>query len=326
MSKWIDKELFNQYAEEKEKEQDVTKNQMFRKLDFVWPTPKAGTVSTAEVYEGRWLTDPKKRFTKKYYYHFWKSGEKWNFIFCPKTFAGADSFNDTYCPCCSITSKLYMGTATDKKMARQIKRKSRNIGNWYVFDDPRDAKLEPEKQQKGKVKIYEFPDKVESKLKAEITDKKNGLGPSIFDPGDEGYNMILKVKSTKSDADGNSYPDYSDSTFSRRPSALGTDKEIKAIMATTHDLEEYINNLVTTEDNMVTILKNEMLYDMVKDEMARYMGIKNGNGNAKQHVHHDISTNSTTIKAPAEDVHFDIADTEVSDDNADLLRELENIR
>jgi hypothetical protein len=99
---------------------------------------------------------------------------------------------------------------------------------------------------------------------------------AIFDPGDEGYDFILKVKSTKPDAEGRTYSDYSDSVFARKPGALGTEKEINAIMDSTFDLQEYLNALERPIDDFKTALKNEMLWDLIKDDWARnYGGSKN---------------------------------------------------
>jgi len=264
MSKWINQELFEQFADEKEKEKEAPQKAGVRRSDFVWETPAKGTDSVAKVYTGRFLPDPNGIFYKQYYYHMFRSGEKWVFIICPKT----DDF-DNFCPFCSATQKLYMGTATDKKMANNYKRKKKFVGNFYVVDDPRDADREDDAKANGTVKLYEFPNKVEMKLKEEITDQHNGLGASIFDPGEGGYDFILKILATRPTPDGMSWPDYTNSTFSRRPAALGTDAEIDEIMRNCIDINEYINGLKKDEAEMMKIIKNEMLYDLIKDEYNR---------------------------------------------------------
>jgi hypothetical protein len=268
MSKWINQDLFGQFQEQKRIEKETPQRSGgVRRSDFVWETPEKGTQTDAKVYTGRFLPDPKGVFYKQYYYHMFRSGEKWNFIICSKT----DKF-ENFCPFCSATQKLYMGTATDKKMANNYKRKKKFVGNFFLVDDPRDADREEEKKVNGKVKLYEFPNKVEMKLKEEITDQENGLGASIFDPSEGGYNFILKILATRASLDGMSWPDYTNSTFSRRPTAIGTDAEIEEIMQSCVDINEYVNSLKKTDEDMLKIIKDEMLYDLIKDEYKRYVG------------------------------------------------------
>jgi hypothetical protein len=310
-SKWIDRELFTKYQDEKEQEQAQASTLGIRKSDVVWPTPPAGSTTKPEVYEGRMLPDKRGNFTKRYFYHMWRTGDKWNFVFCPKT----GDFNN-WCPVCSVTSKLYLGNVKDKQAARNYKRKERHITNFFVIDDPRDAKIdEADKKMAGQVKIYEFPNKVESKIRNEILDKKQGLGYAIFDPGEDGFNLILKIKSTKPDENQKSYPDYSDSQFSRKPSAIGTEKEIKVIMEKTYDLDEYLKGQETPDDDIKTILKNEMLWEMVQDEWSKLKG--NGNGKEKKVV--------TIPSVNTEDAEPDVSE-DILDSDDDLLKELENMK
>ena len=261
MSKWINKNLFEQYAQQKEKEPDSERGGLER-LQYIWKTPDKGTVDKPKIYEGRYLSDPKGKFTLKYMYHLFQSGETWKFFLCPKTWAF-----ENWCPFCSVTTKLYQGTAADKKSAYNYKRKQRHAGNWYVADDPRDVDEQDDARKvTGTVRVWEFPDKIESKLRQEIVDKKNGLGASIFDPGEEGFNFIVKVRSTKPNRDGKIFPDYSDSTFARRSGSLGTDNEIKTILSQTRDLEEYVKSLEMGDDELIETLKAEMLWEMIKEE------------------------------------------------------------
>ena len=260
MSKWIDENLFNQFVEQKTHEADKTPAGP-RRSEIVWKTPERGTPDKPKVYEGRFLPDQKGNFYKNYYYHMFYSGEKWNFLLCDKTFT-----LENFCPWCSVTSKLYMGNSEDKKRAAEYKRKEKFVSNFFIIDDPRDA--ENEEKVAGSVKIYEFPGKVESKLKSEITDTKHGLGPAIFDPSGEGFSFILKVRSTKP-KDGKTWPDYSDSLFARKPSALGDDSEIQTIMDSRYDLEEYIEGMTRTEEDVITLLKAEMVYEFIEDEWKR---------------------------------------------------------
>jgi hypothetical protein len=236
MSKWINKNLFNDFRKEKTEEKEQQEANSTRRSDVIWPTPERGTSDRPNVYEGRFLPDKKGNFYRKYYYHMFQVGDRWIFILCPKT----HNFNN-FCAWCSVTSKLYMGSEAEKNQAREYKRKEKYVGNFFIIDDFRDK--DREQKMVRTVRLYEFPAKVESKLKEEITDTKNGLGHSIFDPGEEGYNFILKVLSTKA-KDGRTWPDYSNSIFSRKPCSIAdTDKEIKEILDSTHDLDEYIKGL-----------------------------------------------------------------------------------
>ena len=191
----------------------------------------------------------------------WQTGDKWIFALCTKT----HDFKN-YCPFCSANNKLYNGTSDDKKQAYQIKRKERFVSNWYISKDPRDQDKEAENKVEGKVKLYEFPSKIEQKLKKEITDRKRGYGYQVFDPSKDGRDMIIEVLSTKKDDKGNQYPDYSNSGFSREQYALGTDDEIEALMNSCTDLNEYIKSKELDKDKVVEILKNEFLWDIVEQE------------------------------------------------------------
>ena len=306
-SKWVSKDLFAKYVEEKENEVDERPSG-FRK-EITWPTPKAGTADKPKVYEGRLLTDSKGIPTKKYYYHMWKSADKIIFYLCPKT----DDFS-CWCPVCSITSKLYTGTETDKKLASTLKRKERHVANWFVVDDPRDKEADSDDlKMNGKVKIYEFPSKLESKIKQEVTDKKNGLGAAIFDPSDEGFNMIIKIKTTKPNKNNNTYPDYSDSTFARKAIALGSESEIAKIMGQRYDLSDYINKMKVSDRDIQQILKNERLWEIVEDEWKRFKGaVPNG-------VKKEQET-STKLEPKKED---DVPDKILDKSDADLLAELD---
>ena len=269
MSKWIDKSLFNEFQKQKKSESDAPQTGGVRRSDLVWKTPEKGTVDKPKVYEGRFIPDKKGNFYKKYSYHMFLCGEKWAFSICPKTY----NF-DNYCPFCSATSKLYQGTAADKKIAYQYKRKDKFVSNFFITSDPRDAEAETENKVEGTIKLYEFPAKVEMKLKEEITDTKNGYGYKIFDPGEDGHNFILKVLATKKDANGKVWPDYSSSTFARASKAIGSDSEIDKIIKSTTNLDEYIKSLEVNEDVIKKWLKAEMLDELVEDEIERANGAK----------------------------------------------------
>jgi hypothetical protein len=268
LSKWINKELFGEFQKQKKEEADAPSQSGLRRSNLVWETPQKGTSEKPKVYEGRFLPDPKGNFYKKYSYHMFQSGEKWVFIFCPKT----KGF-ENYCPVCSVTSKLYQGSPADKRMAYTYKRKEKFVSNFYIVNDPRDPERDEENRVNNTVKLYEFPSKVEMKLKEEITDVKNGYGYRIFDPGEDGHNFILKVLATKKDPNGKVWPDYSSSTFSRNSEALGSESEIEKIMKQCVDLSDYINNLGVTEEKIEEVLKNEMVWDLIEDEWNKVRGL-----------------------------------------------------
>ncbi len=304
MSKWINKDKFKEFQEKKKKEQDEKPSQQGMNRSIVWQTPEKGTSERPKVYEGRFLVDKDGNFYEKYYYHMFRLGERWQFVLCEKTF-GMDNF----CSFCTASSKLYMGTAADKKVAGQFRKKEKFVANFYIVDDPRDTERDDDKKVNGTVKLYEFPWKVEMKLKEEITNKKHGLGISVFDPGEGGYNFLLKVLATKKDRDGNVWPDYSMSEFTRRPSALGDDDEIEEIMKNTISLKEYINSMRKPDDEIIDILKKAMIWELVESEWDRAKGsIK-----TEAEVHEDDVDDT-------DDVFFD---DEESDD--DLLKELDDI-
>jgi len=315
-SKWINAKLFDNYVGEKQKEISEVKNPI-RRQDFVWQSPQAGTAEKAKVYEGRFIPDQKGCFTRKYFYHMWKSGDRWIFFMCPKTHG-----MECFCPVCSVVSSLYTGTADDKKVAFARKRKERHVGNFYVVDDPRDKDQDDEtKKASGKTKLYEFPSKLESKLKNEVLDKKEGLGYAIFDPGADGHNIIIKIKSTKPDAKGNTYPDYSDSIFSRKSSPLAdNDARIKEIMGSTYSIDEYLTSLEMSKDDTIKMLKNEMLWDMVEVEWQKHNGAPIKASKVVDDVPAELGEEvpATTLEAEA---------VETGDlDEADLMAELRAMR
>jgi len=325
-SKWIKKDLFDQFVEEKQNE-ETSKKPTSRRSDMVWQTPSMGTQDKPKVYEVRLLPDPKGQFYKRFYYHGFKSGDRWYFPLCEKT-------NDFYnwCPFCAAASKLYTGTQADKTLASTIKRKEKFVGNIFIIDDPRDAERDAENKVINTVKLYEFPNEVEQKIKGTITDAKHGLGASVFDPSDEGYNFIVKVRATKPTKDGKTWPVYADSEFARKSSALGTDKEIQKIMEKTFDINDYVLTQKMSDEDIITLMKNEMLWDLVKDEWSRYKG-KMANGNdAKTKTEESGSmtvkteTSKSSPKKNEEDVPDRLGQNSKDDqEDADLLKELDEL-
>ncbi len=279
MSKWIKKDLFESFQKEKIEEKDTSNSGSYVRSELVWDTPEKGTVESPKVYEGRFLPDPEGEFYKRYYFHFWKSGENWKYVFCPKTHD-----YKSFCPICSAVSKLYNGTKDDKQQAYQLKKKEKNVANFFIVKDNRDDEKDEENKVVGKVKLYEFPGKVEQKVKKEITNRDEGYGMEIFDPGPEGRNFIINVLSTKPQDGGRTWPDYSTSDFSRRQYALGTDAEIEALLETCTSLKGYIESKETDKDKIVEILKSEFLWDLVETECLAhgYKDVESGAGSREE--------------------------------------------
>lgn len=265
MSKWVNTEKFEQFKEERandntEKKSDVT---FARK----YPSPKMGTQSKPKEYHMRLIPDMKGNFYKKIFFHMFQSGENWNFIMCPKT-----EDLEHYCPWCQLTQILYQGGSADKNRAQNYKRKEKFVGNNYVVKDPRDVDEQDQaKWLVGKTFLYEFPATIEQLIKKEITDIENGWGFKIFDPED-GHNLIVSIGAKKPDKLGKVWPDYSLTTFAKKATPMCDD--IDAAMQTTQDIMEYVKNSLKTPEEHATILKSELVYDDVKDQFERFMGIK----------------------------------------------------
>jgi hypothetical protein len=226
--------------------------------------------------------------------------------------------------------RLYRGSASDKKLGYKYKRKSKHCVNWYVGKDPRDAEAETdEDKNEGKVLVYEFPDKIESKLKQEMNDEEYGNGMNIFDPGEDGVDFILKVGATKPIQEegpnkGKIFPDYSDSKFAPKPTPLSKkDEVIKQIMEQRHDLTEYLKSMERSEEVMLELVKSEPgLWEIVEQDY------KQKTRKPMTKVEDDIpqeqkDSKEETNKTEKEPVVENNSESEESD--SDLLAELESM-
>jgi len=317
MSKWIKEDIFDEFVKEKENEAEPPSYGSSR-MDIIWPTPEKGTRDRAKTYVGRFLPDQKGKFYKKYFYHMFQVGGKWQNFLCPKTH-GMDEF----CIICTLSQRLYNGSAQDKKLARKYKRNQKFAGNFFIVDDPRDSERDEEKKMNGTVRVYEFPATIESKLKSMVTDRKHGLGSSIFDPGDDGFNFILKVKSKPPAGEEKKvWPDYSESMFAVRPDALGSDAEIKGIMESTHDMEDYVNSLARPEEEMINVLKMEELWELVKGEYDLAKGL--GSSNIDSILNQQEQDIDEAFSRESEETTKEITSDDDDDmDDAELLAELD---
>lgn len=313
MSKWLKKDAYEMFANNKSKEKESAgddTNSFYKK----WKNPVMGTVEKAKEYILRLLPDTKSNFYKKYFYHGFTSGEKFQYVLCEKTFG-----MDNYCPWCEATKILYQGNETDKKKAGDYKRRDRFVGNVFIKDDPRDADVKDEQYKvNGTIRLYEFPTTVESKISNEVTDTANGYGVDIFDP-ENGFDLILKVKAKPKDKSGKEWPDYGDTMFARKASSIEPDEEkMEKLMAQRIDLDEYILSMKKGVDVHEQLLKAEMLWDDVGASFNKKM--KGG-------------TATTTTETKKEDVPFVVDTPKVDtkstvvednqdDDTDDLLNEL----
>jgi len=318
MSKWMrnKEQLFKKFVDEKNSEKENTGG--IRRNEIVWKTPEKGTTDRPNIYQLRFLMDTNDNFYRKYHYHMYysTSENKWIFVLCNKTF----DFSN-YCPFCAVVSKLYLGSADDKRIAYNFKRKTKYCCNAYIIKDPRDVNKIDEEKSEGNVLVYEFPGKVESKIKQEQNDTEYGAGMNIYDPGKDGFDFILKVGATKPIQDqgtnhGKTFPDYADSKFMNKPTPLSdSDDVIDSIMNKRHDLNEYINTMKRSENDLIDMLKTEMLYDLIKNEYEARQRVK-GITSEKPDSVEPVSTETSEIKE---------SDTVVDISESSLLAELDNL-
>jgi hypothetical protein len=257
---WIKAETFDAWLKQKEQESAKT-------WDDVWSPKERGTESNPKIYTGRFLPDPNGIMYKKFLYHMYKNdSDEYIYILCPKT----HDFKE-FCPLCFTSGKLYAGSERDKELAKKYKRNIRFIGNWYLIEDPRDVDAE-EPQWINKVWQWEFPGKIEAKLDEELKDN-DGLGMRIFDPGANGYNFNVKVKETGSGDQ--KFPNYDSSSFSRKATALGTDKEIKKIMEICVPVVDIIEKKFNENNwNKVkeSLMEASLWTDALQREWTKHMG------------------------------------------------------
>ena len=316
MSKWISKDVFKEFVEERKNETQPTSGGAF--LDKKWKGLEKGPSDNPKTYEVRFLPDPTNGFYKKIFYHMWKMGEKWVYFQCPKT----EDFNNP-CPICSVVNKLFQGSESDKNEARKLKRKEKFISNVFVAYDPRDAgkAADDESKQEGKVLLYEFPSKLEQKLAEEIKDTRNGLGASIFDPGEDGYNFIIKV-GTQSGGQNQSFPEYSMSTFARRPSAIGTDDEINKLMESRVPLDEYLAKSKRVMGDLIKAMKDEMFWDLIARDFEKYEGESKSEKKSEVKKEEAATKEKSAPEPKREEPKKEENDSDLSEE--DLLAELEN--
>ena len=319
MSKWLKKEDYEMFADQKAKEAENQPEQtggFYKK----WTNPKMGTVEKAKEYKIRLLPDPVKGFYKEYLYHGFMSGEKFKYFLCPKTYG-----LDEYCPFCDANKILYQGNESDKRKAADYRRKNRFVGNTLIVDDPRDAEVKDDNYKvNGTVRLYEFPGTVESKIANEINDKENGYGMAIFDP-EAGYDFILKIKAKPKDKNGKEWPDYGDTMFARRATPIAdSDEDIEKIMEQRVDLDKYIESLQLSVEDMEALLKAEMLWEDVGHNFERHY--RTGGAPTQESVNTAPTRSESPEPTPEpETAQETTTETEDADDTDALLEELQNM-
>jgi hypothetical protein len=222
--------------------------------------------------------------------------------------------------------KLYQGSKEDKRTAYLYKRKQKHCINAYIVNDPRDADAESQEDKvSGTVKIYDFPDKIEAKIKSEMNDDAHGAGINIFDPGEDGVDFLLKVGATKEDEDKRVFPDYSTSKFSSKSNPIAdSDAKIEAIMDSTHDLDEYLKSMERTNEEILKLIKTEMLWEYIKADYPYELSEEDKEETKAEEKKKEtkVEDKQTFEEPPLPDEPY-MNGQDISD--ADLLAELENL-
>lgn len=280
-----------------------------------------GTQEKEKVYRGRLLPDKNGDFYFKYFYHFIQIGDQTHYIKCPKS----DNMNN-FCPWCHANQQLWKGNDSDKKRAYKYKRNTRFVVNFFIGHDPRDADAEDESRKvSGKVRLYEFPETIESKIKNELTNDEEGYGYKIFDP-EEGHDLMIKIKAKKPDKNGKVWPDYSNTEFSRKPSAIAeTTEEVEKIMESVYDLTEYLKSLEKDWKFHEKLLKQELVWDDVEDAFIANVGKESVEvaDTEKKEPSTEKEDKSNDDVQEADEQENSSSEDDVSDD--DLLKELDDL-
>lgn len=324
MSKWVNSNKFEEFKNKKREEKDSNDSSQVGGFFLKWNNPKMGTQEKEKVYRGRLLPDKNGDFYFKYFYHFIQIGDQTYYIKCPKS----DSMNN-FCPWCHANQQLWKGNDSDKKRAYKYKRNTRFVVNFFIGHDPRDADAEDENRKvSGKVRLYEFPETIESKIKNELTNDEEGYGYKIFDP-EEGHDLMIKIKAKKPDKNGKVWPDYSNTEFSRKPSAIAeTTEEVEKIMESVYDLTEYLKSLEKDWKFHEKLLKQELVWDDVEDAFIANVGkesvdpVDSGNSTTTESTK-ESGEDTTDNESTQSDDQEKSSDDDVSDD--DLLAELDNL-
>lgn len=106
-------------------------------------------------------------------------------------------------------SEVYRKGFKDRVNTSGIKRREQWLVNVFVVDDP----SHPENN--GTVKVFRYGKQIDKIIQqATVGDLSDELGKAVFDITSNGYDFIVRCEKQQE------FPNYSNSSFARRPSAL----------------------------------------------------------------------------------------------------------
>ncbi len=160
----------------------------------------------------------------KLYSHAFKGKGGWFIHNCPTTLGEK-------CPVCEANSELWnSGTESDKRIARDRKRKLNYVSNIMVVEDPAAP------QNKGKVFLFKYGKKIFEKIQEQMNpefDDETAVNPFDFW---KGANFKLKVRKVEG------YVNYDKSEFSAASELFdGDDAKLEALWKKQYALKEFVN-------------------------------------------------------------------------------------
>lgn len=160
----------------------------------------------------------------KLYSHAFKGKSGWFIHNCPTTLGEK-------CPVCEANSELWnSGTESDKRIARDRKRKLNYVSNILVVEDPAAP------QNKGKVFLFKYGKKIFEKIQEQMNpefEDENAVNPFDFW---KGANFKLKIRKVEG------YVNYDKSEFSAASELLdGDDAKLEALWKKQYALKEFVN-------------------------------------------------------------------------------------
>lgn len=160
----------------------------------------------------------------KLYSHAFKGKGGWFIHNCPTTLGEK-------CPVCEGNSELWnSGTESDKRIARDRKRKLTYISNILVVEDPAAP------QNKGKVFLFKYGKKIFEKIQEQMNpefDDETAVNPFDFW---KGANFKLKIRKVEG------YVNYDKSEFSAASELFdGDDAKLEVLWKKQYALKEFVN-------------------------------------------------------------------------------------
>jgi hypothetical protein len=215
----------------------------------------------------------------KYYKHNFKNPKtnQW-YIENSRTSLG----NNEPDPCGEYNSKLWAtGIESNKKIARDQKRKQVFVSNIYVVNDP----AKPECN--GKVFLYEYGAAIFGILNDAMHPVDDGSGevPDPINPFSlfEGANLKLKIRSVESDINGSKkkLPNYEKSTFDEVGPLLPDEDDMEAVWNQCHKLQPFLDP------------SNFKSYEQLKARLDKVLGLNSNTAHEDpQEVETPYSKNS----------------------------------